>query len=212
MKKILLFFGVLIFSLSFNVSQSFASGYDSEIVEGSEITSVETDIVPFEVPIDGSGCTNTYNYPGTSVKIIPGDMLVTNSTISSGLTGHAGIVVDCQGYVASIKGPGHNPKLMSISSWFSEYPKEKVVRYSNSISAAKAANAANNYVRFYSNATYDFSKLYVLDTTYCSKIVWRAFYDGAGISFNGLGIYGTSIFKPYDIPALANTSVVYKNW
>lgn len=44
------------------------------------------------------------SYPGTTVTIMKGDILVTNNTISSGLTGHAGIVINDSGDVASIAG------------------------------------------------------------------------------------------------------------
>ena len=64
----------------------------------------------------------------------PGDILITNSTSSSGLngpgiTGHAGIVNPDGKTFTSIRGTGYTAESKSIKWWFSNYPKTKVVRY-----------------------------------------------------------------------------------
>lgn len=43
-------------------------------------------------------------YPHSNITIKTGDVLVTNNTSSNGFTGHAGIVVNNAGYVATIRG------------------------------------------------------------------------------------------------------------
>lgn len=131
----------------------------------------------------GGGGGGTYYYPGTSVAIKPGDVLITSDTSVSGLNGvggHAGIVTDGLEY-ATIEGEGDHPVLKSISSWFKSNPDTKVVRYTNLSDSSRlnAANWAFNYVQKYSTAYYDFSPLDYMFSTYCSKIVWDAYNYGA---------------------------------
>ncbi|XOS94188.1 hypothetical protein ACLMAB_13155 [Brevibacillus laterosporus] len=57
---------------------------------------------PEDVPVEAT-------YPNSRVEIKPGDILITNNTISKGLTGHAAIVVDTKN-VVEILGIGHNPE------------------------------------------------------------------------------------------------------
>lgn len=71
-------------------------------------------------------------YPGTGVIVRAGDVLITNDTTSSGLTGHAGIVTD-ELTVDTFDGPGLNPKRQNFCEWMNKHatngPWTKVVRY-----------------------------------------------------------------------------------
>ncbi|WP_094700709.1 YiiX/YebB-like N1pC/P60 family cysteine hydrolase [Brevibacillus laterosporus] len=142
-----------------------------------------------------------YYYPGTNIAVRIGDVLVTNNTSSAGLTGHAGIVNDNY-EVTSIAGYGYHPENTSIEQWFREYPNEKVYRYNGGKrDAYNAGNWARLYVKNYKNATYGLTaKLSSFTQTYCSKIVWQAYYYGADINFrdqNPTAAIGG--YAPYDI-------------
>ncbi|MGG4493758.1 YiiX/YebB-like N1pC/P60 family cysteine hydrolase [Brevibacillus reuszeri] len=150
-------------------------------------------------------------YPGTSVKVKIGDMLVTNQTSSAGLTGHAAIVTDNY-TVVHIGGYGENPEDISISKFFKRYKSNiKVVRYSSSKAAKKAGAWATEFAEEYSDATYGLTnKLSGASPTYCSKIVWQAYYYGADVNFNDRRPNSVQMFMPYDILDLDDTSVVAK--
>lgn len=148
-------------------------------------------------------------YPGTSVKVKPGDMLVTNRTSSAGLTGHAAIVTD--GYtVVHIGGYGENPEDISTSKFFKRYKSNiKVVRYNNSSVARNAGEWASLFAEEYSDATYGLTKkLNGSSPTYCSKIVWQAYYYGADVNFNDHRPNSVQMFMPYDILDLDDTRVI----
>lgn len=152
-------------------------------------------------------------YPGTTTKAKPGDMLVTNQTSSAGLTGHAGIVTDSY-TVVHIGGYGEHPEEISISQFYKRYKsKIKVIRYSSGTKAKKAGIWAREYAEEYYDAEYGlFSKLRGFDPTYCSKIVWQAYYYGADINFNDLSPSSTDMFAPYDILDLDDTTKVTGSW
>ncbi|WP_152559168.1 hypothetical protein [Tumebacillus flagellatus] len=171
-------------------------------------------------PTDGSkvvidpGSGAAY-YPGTSITAKPGDILVTNSTSSSGLTGHAGIVVDYSGNVVSIAGSGYHPTKYSVSTWFSSYPHEKIVRHSNTSTAQSAANWASSFVINYSYLDYSLSDLASpYKSTYCSKIVWDAYYYGANytLPYYYDTFFGYNACAPYDLVGAPNTSTLYANF
>lgn len=128
-----------------------------------------------------------------------GDILITNATSSSGLFGHAGIAVSPY-VILHIAGPGQNPKLILFTDWFTKYENgwTKVYRHSSSTTASAAANwAYDTYA--YSNAEYQITmNLASTDVTYCSKIVWQAYYYGpSSHCANGPTI---GIRLPYDLP------------
>lgn len=128
-----------------------------------------------------------------------GDILITNATSSSGLFGHAGIAVSPY-VILHIAGPGQNPKLILFNDWFTKYENgwTKVYRHSSSTTASAAANwAYDTYA--YSNAEYKITmNLASTDVTYCSKLVWQAYYYGpSSHCANGPTI---GIRLPYDLP------------
>lgn len=152
-------------------------------------------------------------YPGTTTTVKPGDMLVTNQTSSAGLTGHAGIVTDNY-TVVHIGGYGEHPEEISISKFYKRYKsKVKVIRYKSSVKAKKAGKWAREYAEEYYDAEYGLlNKLRGMDPTYCSKIVWQAYYYGADINFNDKRPSSTQMFAPYDILDLDDTTKVAGSW
>ena len=80
--------------------------------------------------ITGTG-TSAFAASGIAVGYYPngavassGDVLVTNNTSSSGLTGHAGIVTPSG--IATINGYGDHPRFVSLSEWFVKTPTRKL--------------------------------------------------------------------------------------
>lgn len=154
--------------------------------------------------------TYAYTYPNNTTSKT-GDILLSRETNCKteckGLSGHAAIVVD-NTYFVHISGPGANPTKEKISSWFdSRYGKKtKVVRATKNYngSAQKAANWANNYVKEYSKATYSIAtSTESFDKTYCSKIVWQAFYYGSG-GYPIIAKQYAGLIHPYDFSTAAS--------
>lgn len=129
-----------------------------------------------------------------------GDVFITNATSSYGLTGHAGIAISST-RILHIAGPGHNPVTVSLKKWHEDYTDHgwtKVYRHADSKVASAAASWAEDTYRG-SDAEYliDMNLRYT-EKTYCSKIVWQAYYYGPD-SRNANGPT-TGIRLPYDLP------------
>ncbi|WP_205004510.1 CHAP domain-containing protein [Scopulibacillus daqui] len=152
-----------------------------------------------------------YHYPGSKVTPKAGDILVTSSTVSSGIIGHAAIVVNST-EIMEIRGPGYHPKVRSISSWFKSFKNTKVIRINNYTKAKHAAAWAKKYNR---KAKYKItSNLQSTNPTYCSKIVYQAYTKGTSGVFPkyGKGYYWPPynfLFKRSYHPGL-HPKVVYK--
>lgn len=142
-----------------------------------------------------------------------GDVIITNGTSSAGILGYAGIATSSR-YVFHIAGPGYHPVYISFSSWHNNYTNKnssswtKVYRHNSS----KVANAAANWaVNTYSgsNAKYKITgNLASTDVTYCSKLVWQAYYYGpSSHQANGPTI---GYRLPYDLPDTIH-SLTYKH-
>ncbi|MBH0333661.1 hypothetical protein ABH14_28690 [Brevibacillus brevis] len=148
-------------------------------------------------------------YPDTHTKAKPGDMLVSNATSSKGLTGHAAIVTDNL-TVVHIGGVGQHPEEISLSKFFKRYDNSvKVIRYTSSRDAKKAGEWARTYAEEYSDADYDLAvKLSGFTRTYCSKLVWQAYYYGADVNLGNKRPTSTQLFEPYAILDLDDTREV----
>lgn len=134
-----------------------------------------------------------------------GDILVTSSTISSGLTGHAGIITSDSTLstgekVVHIQGPGHHPSKISLEEWAHYYPKTAYLRYKDRTAAYKAGRFAEQ--EFLVNLAYvDYGiSPDVLDQRklYCSELVYQAYAFGAGVHFWNSWQESIGIIKPYD--------------
>lgn len=124
----------------------------------------------------GEGSIDKATYP-----LKAGDIIVTNGTVSSGIVGHAGIAVSSTN-ILHIAGPSKTPDITTISGWNNEYTQNgdwtKIYRHQNSSIATQAAQWANRTYRN-SNAKYKITNdLTTTHETYCSKIVWQAYYYG----------------------------------
>lgn len=167
------------------------------------------------------GLPNDPNYPvihdnGTGYR--PGDIFVTNATPVWGVTGHAGIYISSY-QILHIAGIGKTPELISVSDWHKNYTSAdsfshdawtKVYRCNNTTAGQKAANWANNKYGN-SRATYKItSDLTTTNETYCSKLVWQAYYYGAGKSY--VTDRNTNRFvTPYALPSeISNTYLIFK--
>ncbi|MCR8996519.1 YiiX/YebB-like N1pC/P60 family cysteine hydrolase [Brevibacillus halotolerans] len=170
---------------------------------------------PEDVPVEAT-------YPNSRVEIKPGDILITNNTSSKGLTGHAAIVIDTEN-VVEILGPGFHPQKNPIKRFFGKNVSKKygtkVVRYNRTKIRNQAADWAEWYVKKYDDVEYAISDLYNYKyKTYCSKIVWNAYYFGAGVRLNTSTTYvpgpgGTSpieleISAPYDLEDSSDVTTV----
>lgn len=153
---------------------------------------------------------STY-YPGSSVNVRIGDMLVTNSTSSFGVAGHVGIVIS-EDRVAHMPGTSkqRDPDIAierkGITQWFQDYPNTTVVRVKELTAAQKSGNWANNHQQNYGHkVTYQVpSRLDVFGTSYCSKFVYQSHNETNTNIFEEFITW--SIFAPYDILYTQNYS------
>lgn len=143
-----------------------------------------------------------------------GDVLITNGTFAKGFTGHAGIALD-ENTIFHIAGPGKNPDDIKVEEWIEAFHKDdkkwtKVYRHSDSDIASSAADWAENTYRD-SNAKYFISSnTKSTKSTYCSKLVWQAYFFGTGDAVDLRG----SIIYPYFLPGFINNLELvgmYKN-
>lgn len=124
---------------------------------------------------------------GGSYSLTPGDILTTNATSSSGFAGHSGIAVSYD-WILHIAGPGETTKRISLAEWKKKYAggttwihrvtntsvrndaaKYAVIKYWNGFGDITASQTKSPSY-FISTNTASF------DPTYCSKIVWQAYY------------------------------------
>lgn len=128
----------------------------------------------------------------------PGDIFITNGTIMNGLTGHAGIFLG-NGTILSIAGMGSTPQALSIMDWTQKYNSKqgtwtKIYRPAAKYRPELAEQwAINNY------KGKDYSYIFEKNPTYCSKIVWQAYwYSSATVQIGGF--HTPIIASPYDLP------------
>ena len=134
--------------------------------------------------------------------------------VYGGILGHAGIAISSTS-ILHIAGPGKHPSVISIDSWNNEYLEESgdytlIYRHSNSTVASQAAQWANRTYRN-SNAEYVISTdLFSTNETYCSKLVWQAYYFGPSTphaTFPSL-----NIVNPYQLPNLIDNLTAVKEF
>ena len=113
-----------------------------------------------------------------------GDVFVTNGTSSAGFLGHAGIATSDTTVLHISGAKNESPKTITFSDWHSKYSyknekswTEVYRRKDRKIAYDAATWAVSTYA--YSNAKYEITPdLKSTDVTYCSKIVWQAYYFG----------------------------------
>ncbi len=134
-----------------------------------------------------------------------GDIIITNSTIFDGIAGHAAIAISPSS-ILHIEGPGHLVSVISRSDFVDKYGNDgwiKIYRMNNKTIAGNAASWAQSTYRN-SNAKYVINKdLTSTDKTYCSKIVFQAYYYGAGsntVHSSWSSVLKSTIMPPYSLP------------
>lgn len=141
----------------------------------------------------------------------PGDIFVTNATSAAGIVGHAAIA-NGSNHILDMPGPKYKPKSdnnrqLTVSQWVDTYDSGwiKVYRIKDSKLAAKVASYADTH--YYSSkgtAKKDIHIAYALtphlyskSPSYCSKLVYDAYYYGSG-SLKVIKPYSGYVF-PYEI-------------
>lgn len=136
-----------------------------------------------------------------------GDIFVTTSTSSNGLSGHTAIAISS---TAILHAPSMNKstEIISYGKWKEKYKdpgsKTWIYRFQNATIGQKAADWARKH--YWSSTggsvqnifpTYSItSNLYSLNPTYCSKIVWQAYYY---TNRNTVRIPTTGLLAPYSL-------------
>ncbi|MBU5317541.1 hypothetical protein KQI30_14895 [Clostridium bornimense] len=168
-----------------------------------------------EVPITNSLMRSTVN--GFTLK--RGDILITNGTSSAGILGHAAI---CNGdnVVLDMAGAGLSSRQKSQSWWINHYKNNgsnrwvKVYRMKDYNLAKQAARWADR--NYYSTTgsstqnifpTYSLSgSLYSKNPSYCSKLVFQAYYFGTGSTPVMTEPPSFRTIHPYDLINYFNSS------
>lgn len=139
---------------------------------------------------------------GGGYSLKKGDILISNRTSSSGLTGHAGIAIGTV-HILSIPGYNSRTQLYTLSQWAKSYGNTtKVYREADSSVAADAAHWAYQHLYVDKRPYYNLSPSWTSTATeYCSKIVYQGYYYGTGdknvvLSAVSVGAY----ILPYALP------------
>ena len=146
-----------------------------------------------------------------SYSMEAGDVFITSSTVSSGLLGHAGISISSSS-ILHIAGPGEHPDTISKNSWLNKYDEgwNKVYRHSDSSIAEDAAQWAEDTYKD-SDAEYVITMdLESTDETYCSKLVWQAYYYGHTPSAANGPTWGVRL--PYSLPDTIHNLDLVQEW
>ncbi|MCM3224234.1 hypothetical protein [Terribacillus saccharophilus] len=129
----------------------------------------------------------------STFKVKPGDIFITNGTFASGIIGHAAIanganhILDMPGYGDK----SDNNRQLTVSQWLSKYKSKgwiKVYRIKDSKLAAQVARYADTHYWSTKGAAtknihiaYKITPhLYTKSPSYCSKLVFDAYWYGTG--------------------------------
>lgn len=133
-------------------------------------------------------------------SLTKGDVFITNGTSSAGILGHAGIAISSD-EILHIAGPGQHPDTITLSGWNAAYTPAgwtKVYRHSNANVAKKAAQWASDTYEGTSVEYVISMDLSSTNETYCSKLVWQAYYYGPDEACADGPTWGVRL--PYDLP------------
>ncbi|KHE67128.1 YiiX/YebB-like N1pC/P60 family cysteine hydrolase [Halobacillus sp. BBL2006] len=131
---------------------------------------------------------NSSTYPGSSILIQPGDLLFSPiGKRESKFIGHVGIVNHQKEVVHSI--PAGLTK-DNVFNYYQKFRSIKIYRPRSPEIGISAGDYVQNLYNDYSNADYRIMPPLVTAShqQYCTKIVWQAYYFGAGVNlgdFNG---------------------------
>lgn len=134
----------------------------------------------------------------------PGDIIITRSTSSKGVTGHIGIYIDSTTILhTSGRSSEPYPTTISESDWHARYAESKVIRPDSSSLGADAAQKAKQYFQG-SEIPYKVTPgVKNISNTYCSELVWYAYYQAGKefkvLSSSGEAVWATpNIIQPFD--------------
>lgn len=192
------------------LSTSYANPVEATVVVSNPVTesvSTESLVTPAALSDPNSALSRAAEaaeaaargtYPN-GIAIQGGDVLITSNTSSAGLTGHAGIVTDASGRIASISGYGAHPAIQSMATWFANNPNTVVIRHNDVSLAHSAGSWAASYVSQHPDATYGLvNNLRDLNEVYCSKIPWLAYFS-FGLNVGGKYTVGVDeMILPYE--------------
>lgn len=234
LKKLFIITFAIITLLSVNVFPVMAASTDDfmtyeeferlqeENIVGKDVTYVQLkelqkESISFEKALESNASFNKV-FDNTilstrSISIKSGDVIITNSTSSSGLLGHSAIALGSN-EILDIPGPGKSVRTLTVSAFCNDYADGwiKVYRPTTSSWGTSAATWARSTYKG-SNAVYKITNnINSTNETYCSKIVFQAYKFGVGSSaFNTYyheqgDYYGsdynlvTGIIAPYTLP------------
>ncbi|MFT8709751.1 MAG: hypothetical protein ABF820_10005 [Sporolactobacillus sp.] len=152
--------------------------------------------------------------PGDSYDVRAGDILLTNNT-DPGILGHVGIatsssyILDMPGKTNFPQASPDNNRHITVSKWIANYARDgkyvKVFRINNSSLANEVSTYA--YHNFYSEGnsgdknvhiTYEITpNLWSKSPSYCSKLVYQAYYYGSGSE--NVVVHEDGILSPYTL-------------
>lgn len=128
-----------------------------------------------------------------------GDVLITNDTSKQGFSGHSAIALNSNA-ILHIRGFGHTPDVNTRARFINDYRNGwiRVFRPLNLGDGVAAANWADRTYAF-SNVPYRLTNnLSTTHETYCSKLVWQAYFFGVG-SFSVLDPRTNRMVFPYHL-------------
>ena len=134
-------------------------------------------VISLFAPMGGESASAAFSYK-------KGDILITDSTSSKGITGHTAIFIG-GGKVLHTSGWKSEPypTVMKIKDWEKRYKKRvKVLRHKNAKTAAKAADQAVKAFKGKKIKYLITTNPKNIKKTYCSELVWYSYWK-AGVTY-----------------------------
>jgi hypothetical protein len=154
--------------------------------------------------IDSEEAAMIHYYPGTSIQMMPGDVLYSHKyALSSFLVGHTAIIgINYRIYHVNRWQPlGHADSMPIYLSRHRKQEKLTILRHENQDEARLAAAWAMQYYDRVKRYTYN-RDLNNLEDNYCSKFTWQAFYFGTNGKVDLLKDGSRKSFKGYIMPGI----------
>ncbi|MEH7402916.1 hypothetical protein V7148_18250 [Gottfriedia acidiceleris] len=128
----------------------------------------------------------------------PGDTIITNSTSSSGILGHAGIYIDSTHILHTSGRAGEPyPIVFTETQWHARYAHSKVIRSNSSTIRSAAAAKAKTYFQDKKIPYRITSDPTNITQIYCSELVWYSYYK-AGKTFK-TRVSSGSFYQPTNL-------------
>jgi len=177
-----------------------------EDVTYEDLLKINEDAKKLEETLSNDPTVTKLNVYASSFTPRAGDILISTRTSSAGLTGHAAIATSSTQvlHIAGFNKPVTTPSYSTFANDWGGNGQLSVYRLNSSTAASKAATWAVNKYKG-SSAVYKITtNLTTTHETYCSKIVFQAYYYGVGRSVVNDKFTLTGIVAPYTLPSLLN--------